>query len=345
MIVAIGPLPVDALHPLEPGEIGKGLQLNGDEVHLLLLRDVLARVGGQQGLRGRLVVPLRRLDAVRCDAVEEGVEEPLGEIQLSGGPAVDVVEVLGAVVVEIFIRVHAGHGHRQDHPGGAEPRPHSAPGPATDQKPQQQRPRQDAEQSEPDPLVRRQVVVGVLGDGPRLPDILDVLEHQGVIPATEQIVVGQGQSAHRHRGHQEGQPRPAQQPVDDQQQQQDRQDVQQGDQGMGEVACKQRPVIGAEGKGQGQRPQADACQQQRRGIPNPEQHLLPRLQTGGGGAEQPEVLQSVSTSLNENGRRRLPEGSATDGGAALRPQVRTPECNLFPHQGRPRKRGQPRLFA
>ena len=95
----IGLLKINALHILKPGEIRKGLQLNGDQIHLFLLRDVRIGVTGQHRGSFRLVIALRLLCRTGGDRVKEGIDKSLGDIELGSGPAVDMVIVRGKGIV------------------------------------------------------------------------------------------------------------------------------------------------------------------------------------------------------------------------------------------------------
>ena len=98
VIGAIGALPIHAFHTRKPGKVRKGFQLNGEKVHLALLWKIGVRIGGQKLPGGVRIVSLRRFNTAHCNAVEKGIDKSLGEIELRGGPAVDIIEILRFVV-------------------------------------------------------------------------------------------------------------------------------------------------------------------------------------------------------------------------------------------------------
>ena len=76
-----------------PGEVHIGLPHEGDDIHLPVRGDIPVGIGGEQLLRRTLRVALGgRFHHLR-DAVEEGVEKPVGDVVLGGGPLVEVLIV------------------------------------------------------------------------------------------------------------------------------------------------------------------------------------------------------------------------------------------------------------
>ena len=155
MVNAVGALPVDALHILKSREIRKGLQLKGDDIHLLLLRDVGILVGMQYFSRFSFPVPLRRFDGTGGGTVEKRIHEALGEIDLRGGPTVDVVVILRLGIVSILIRAELPNGDAKQRTHQKHRQANFPAQSAPHQEKQKQRAENQAQEAKPDPLVRR----------------------------------------------------------------------------------------------------------------------------------------------------------------------------------------------
>ena len=241
------------------GEVRVGLPHDGDDVDLFVLGDVGVLVLGQERLRLLGAVALRGGFHELRDAVEEGIEEAVGDIVLGGAPLVEDL-VAAHAVVGVLVQVEGrqgragGHRHRQDDPFFP-PAPYPPPG----QEEKQDRSRRQTGQGRGHPLVHEQVVVLPGGHSRRLPEVQeDVLHVEGVVPEGELVVVAQAEAQGRPAPQEKGQPGSAGEAVEEKDQKGHGQDVQ-GHQGRGgEVLQKGPPGVLAVGEDQQQQAHAHA---------------------------------------------------------------------------------------
>ena len=177
------------LDPLKGGEVGESLQHHRHHVHLLVLRDVLVLVLGQQDLRLLLVVALRRVGQGILHAVQEGVQQAPGHILLGGGPLVNVRRV-GVLAVHAVAGVHRDQRGGAHCRGGGQSRPDAAPGPAPGKQGQHRDAPSGAQQGQRRLVGEKQLVLP--RHLPRLPQDQQVGGDHRIVPEGQLVVVPQG---------------------------------------------------------------------------------------------------------------------------------------------------------
>jgi hypothetical protein len=106
----------DARKP-DPLQIVESLQLDADDVHLPVRRDVLRDIGGEDFPGSLFRIALRLFRKSLRDAVEEGIDESFGEEYLGGGPLGGVFVVPGFIVVNIPAGIHLRQGNGAEKAG------------------------------------------------------------------------------------------------------------------------------------------------------------------------------------------------------------------------------------
>ena len=260
------------------GEVVVGLQHDGEDRHPLVLGDVGVGVGGQDGLGPVGVVVLRRGVGGRFHAVEEGVDEALGHVDLGGRPLVDEVVVDGAAVVDAVALGHVPHGEGAEDSQGEAEEPQPGPGAAPDTEPEEEPARKDGGQGQDHGLGEEELVLPRHVAG--LLEKEQVLEHEGVVAELELEPAAHGEAQGEGGGEGVGEPGPAQDKVEQEVEEDHRGQVQKGDEGVLEVAQKHGLLVDDGGEDQAHKADAQSGAQAPEEVPCPEEGGFPHRPLG-----------------------------------------------------------------
>ena len=271
----------------------------------MVLRDVGVLVGVQHSLGPLGIIALRRRVGGRLDAVEKGVDEALGDVDLGSRPAVDEVVVGGAVLVDAVAEDGLLEGQGRQNDGGdtqktiaglslqpapdAEVEKHSAQ--------QQQGQGQGHGAGEEELVFPRHVA--------RLLEQEQILEEQGVVAELELEPVSHSEAGGEPGGEAVGQAGPPGEEIEPQGQQQYGGQIQQGDEGILKIASKQLGLFEHRGEVQAQRPHAQGGGRYPEQVPQPEAGPPARGPAGVGmGLEKKNVFHSTLQNRERAGGRR-----------------------------------------
>ena len=281
--------------------------MEGDDADLPVRGDVLVLVLPEGGQGVGVPVAGGLFHPVGGDAVEEGVDEAPGEVDLGGAPLVHGVVVDGFDGVEGLVLAELEEtrekGHRREGQGQTPPEApaEAAPG----QKSQEEDPGENAEDARDLPPVRPEVIVLPGGDGETLLQAPEVLEHQGVVPELQHVVIPEAEAQHDDGGRQEGGPGAAIEAEEEKGQDHHRGKIQKDDPGVAEVAEEDRDAVGPGGVEQAQKPQGAAAQEE------PEEAPPEPVPEGGEGIFRQNLIQGKvsfagDSHLARRGFRRRP---------------------------------------
>ena len=256
------------------GEVVVGLQHDGDDRHLLVLGDVGVGVARQDGLGPVGVIALRRGVGGRLHAVEEGVDEALGHVDLGGRPLVNEAVVGGAVVVDVVALGHVPHGESAEDGGGEAEEPQPGAGAAPDAEAEEEPAQDEDGQGQNHGLGEKELVLPRHVAG--LLEKEQVLEHEGVVAELELEPAAHGEAQGEGGGEGVGQGGPAQDKVEQEVEEHHRGQVQKGDEGVLEVAQEHGLLVDNGGKDQAHKAHAQGGAQAPEEVPDPEEGGFPR---------------------------------------------------------------------